>query len=839
MKIDQLMDAIEEIDDRYIEESAYGVKRKRNIPWGMIITAACFCLVIGAAMFMQSLGILPHLNGTEGTTQPTTPSTTDSSEPTVPQPTVVLPPPERLFTEKESVHNEALYWIFGGEGNVQYYYLLGHGALGRDTELTEQEKKLLDSKLHYGIDHSEVWRLTPEQIENAFWSVYGLTWEQVMANFDAGSYSTTTWMYNAPVYLEETGCYYGYYYDKDHEGIEIADVETEYFDDGTIHMYYTAVSLNEQRVAELRPYATGYHLLSNKLVVRYEEPTNPSDPVDARSSVEEFFSDKENWQNLLILPAFADPTQFDLRPIYLRAMDGESTYATDLEHEKLASVIPGYSRDKLFRATKAQLDELMLAIFNITTDQLASDWEDNFTYLEETGCYYARLNNSRGYTVYIDRTEDCSDGTVLMYYALARGEDPYLVARLQPHDTGYYILSNERYVDNTGKSEDQIAMEELFKGSSWFNQALTCEYDSPEQIGILSFFYCGIPGESKITDEEKAQLKNMQGFGTPAGDICRLHPDKMNAVLTECFGITLEDVDPTGFNSLAYLESTNCYYFKASSPNFVENFKADRVERNSDRTIDVYYNISYKGDYVVTVKPHGDSYRILSNRCINSTPLIPPTPTEPTGDTELEKLFAGYRELPEKELSQKMVDAFLADPDTFVQLLAKQDRYYGILLGVLSRNVTDNHPQIAAYRAAVGSLLAKELPEKETLIVKGMAVYSGISNYFPDEPTADDYVKLLDIIQHYSHEGECNELLRRYCIADPRGVLEQIVLTEIGSYSFYTERLTFLAPQEELKQLKQAMTQLISELKTSSDSRAQDQIKCAQQIIESCDKEIE
>ena len=33
MKVDQLMDAIEKIDDRYIEESAYGVRKQSRIPW--------------------------------------------------------------------------------------------------------------------------------------------------------------------------------------------------------------------------------------------------------------------------------------------------------------------------------------------------------------------------------------------------------------------------------------------------------------------------------------------------------------------------------------------------------------------------------------------------------------------------------------------------------------------------------------------------------------------------------------------------------------------------------------------------------------------------------------
>jgi len=434
MRVDQLMNAIEEIDDRYIEESAYGVRRKRNIPWGMIITAACFCMVIGATMFMQSLGILPHLNGTEGTTQPTTPSTTDSSEPTVSQPTVVLPPPERLFTEKESVHNEALYWIFGGEGNVQYYYLLGHGALGRDTELTEQEKKLLDSKLHYGIDHSEVWRLTPEQIENAFWSVYGLTWEQVMANFDAGSYSTTIWMDNAPVYLEETGCYYGYYYDRDHEGIEIADIETEYFDDGTIYMFYTAVSQNERRVAKLRPYDTGYHILSNTLVERFEEPIDPATIEEIKA----LFADKNSRYYRALENDFLSPAHLSLRYYFYNSTEfGEGLQPTKEEMEELMELMPDGGTPTLVILPVSKMDAVLTEVFDITVAEMESAAFAGMKYVEsvDSWCFWGGgALNTPQITIRVG-VKLVDDGFAVLYnYGQRKCQ-----INLQPHGDGYRI----------------------------------------------------------------------------------------------------------------------------------------------------------------------------------------------------------------------------------------------------------------------------------------------------------------------------------------------------------------------------------------------------------------
>ena len=151
MKIDQLMDAIEEIDDRYIEESAYGVRRKRNIPWGMIITAACFCLVIGAAMFMQSLGILPHLNGPGATTaQPTTTEPSDMTEPsntTEPPETTdpvddsaVMEEIKALFEDKNGWYYRALVDEFDSPKNLHLrYYFYNSTEFGEGLQPTKEE----------------------------------------------------------------------------------------------------------------------------------------------------------------------------------------------------------------------------------------------------------------------------------------------------------------------------------------------------------------------------------------------------------------------------------------------------------------------------------------------------------------------------------------------------------------------------------------------------------------------------------------------------------------------------------------------------------------------------
>ena len=149
---------------------------------------------------------------------------------------------------------------------------------------------------------------------------------------------------------------------------------------------------------------------------------------------------------------------------------------------------------------------------------------------------------------------------------------------------------------------------------SWYNRALTCQYESPKELNLLKFFYCGFKGETTKTAAEWEALKDLQGFNENY-DFFRLPVDKMNEVLTAYFGITLSDVAPSGFDGLVYLESTNCYYFMATGANTPENFSALSVETAETGMITVRYTIQWTApnEYIVTLKPVGDGFIILSN----------------------------------------------------------------------------------------------------------------------------------------------------------------------------------------------------------------------------------
>lgn len=176
--------------------------------------------------------------------------------------------------------------------------------------------------------------------------------------------------------------------------------------------------------------------------------------------------------------------------------------------------------------------------------------------------------------------------------------------------------STQTPTSSTAPTEDPLCLEmdALFGDMrSWYNQALTSIYDAPKDISLKALFYGGFEGESQDpTDAEWAELKDQPGFREEY-DLMRLPKDKMNQVLTTYFGITLEDVADTGFEGLVYLESTDCYYHMVNGANGVEDFEATKVEVLDDGSLQVYYT-SYGENLVVTLRPNGDGYQIVSNK---------------------------------------------------------------------------------------------------------------------------------------------------------------------------------------------------------------------------------
>ena len=173
-------------------------------------------------------------------------------------------------------------------------------------------------------------------------------------------------------------------------------------------------------------------------------------------------------------------------------------------------------------------------------------------------------------------------------------------------------------------------------------------------------------------------------------------------------------------------------------------------------------------------------------------------------------------------------------------LLAKQERAI-LIHGVLSRNMTDDHPQIDAYRATIRNLLAKEWPydEGEGTLYQ-MAAYSGIRNYISATPTAEEYRMLLQVMGMTFLE-EPIELLRQFCIENAAGMVEVISQESANSLVdnlYEVSEIVRDASKQEAEQIRDSMLRYKEQISELKGEDVQRWIRCAQEFIDICDRII-
>ena len=176
-------------------------------------------------------------------------------------------------------------------------------------------------------------------------------------------------------------------------------------------------------------------------------------------------------------------------------------------------------------------------------------------------------------------------------------------------------------------STDATVMDQLKELFCWkpntefsiWNMALTHVYEDPSEISLEELFYNGVYNSSgvhyKVSWEDYCKLRDEHDFMEDVSATC-LPPEEMNKVVQELFGITLDDLRPQAFHGLAYLETTGYYYINKSDAGGVETLEILGYRMLEDGSMEVYYysDAEYpEVQGVITLQPHGDSYRILSN----------------------------------------------------------------------------------------------------------------------------------------------------------------------------------------------------------------------------------
>ena len=188
------------------------------------------------------------------------------------------------------------------------------------------------------------------------------------------------------------------------------------------------------------------------------------------------------------------------------------------------------------------------------------------------------------------------------------------------HDGQFHSVSIHAYsweiLSHTQIPLDHDSTQEHFQTlfgtpGSYYNSALTSLYTSPTELDLYRFFYhtyaldCVVPAinftqEIPVLDRLKQIL---------------LLPDHtIDRVLTNHFGIAMQDLSPEALENLGYISLIDFYYVASEGTVVTENFQIMRMETAEDGTVQLYYTCSnYAYTCVVTLKPTDSGYIILSN----------------------------------------------------------------------------------------------------------------------------------------------------------------------------------------------------------------------------------
>ena len=129
MKPEKMMDVIGQIDDALVEEFAQRRPPRFRVPWSLVATAACLCLVIASLVFLRSAGLLPVAPMPTDPTQTTQPTTTQPTETTTLTQPTILPTPGDIPTD----------WIIEEDTSITGKIIFAtpfKGAQGMDAMIT-------------------------------------------------------------------------------------------------------------------------------------------------------------------------------------------------------------------------------------------------------------------------------------------------------------------------------------------------------------------------------------------------------------------------------------------------------------------------------------------------------------------------------------------------------------------------------------------------------------------------------------------------------------------------------------------------------------------------------
>ena len=157
---------------------------------------------------------------------------------------------------------------------------------------------------------------------------------------------------------------------------------------------------------------------------------------------------------------------------------------------------------------------------------------------------------------------------------------------------------------------------------SWYSQALTSFYDSPESVSFRELFYNGnldrfTGGEQTAppTDEELDAIRTIYGiepddFRTDCIAICT---SDMEQVLQKLFGLGIGDTQKVGLDNWYYVPDTDRYFHFHGDTNAMTAQITDG-RWISDQTAELHYSGGFDEECTVILTRQDDRWVIESNQ---------------------------------------------------------------------------------------------------------------------------------------------------------------------------------------------------------------------------------
>ena len=170
---------------------------------------------------------------------------------------------------------------------------------------------------------------------------------------------------------------------------------------------------------------------------------------------------------------------------------------------------------------------------------------------------------------------------------------------------------------------------EFFNSNSFFdnggwgginirNQFLTSFYADPRNIDLFHLFYCGASQDERTQEETHEILSDIIAFVPfyPDAGCLIVTTQEMDQVLQEHLGLTLEETNKVGLDTLTYLPQRDLYFHFHGDTNYGHMVHFTAGDQLGD-TVRLYYQDTFGllsgASCVLTLQKTGDSYRFLSN----------------------------------------------------------------------------------------------------------------------------------------------------------------------------------------------------------------------------------